>query len=253
MIRPYIRFDFDKPSGRDVARIDHVAKAFGKKIVFKDLSMNVGRGERVCVIGPSGIGKSTLLKLLVGAFPRVDDDTKSFALEADRGEIKWGHEISVGYFAQDHHEALGARGKGQNAFQWLYAFDERAAQDHIRGIMGKLLFSGDAALKPIEALSGGEAARLVLAKLVLQRHNVLVLDEPTNHLDIESIEGLKQGLQAFKGTVVFVSHDRHFVGSLANRIIELHKSKDGTCTEATEFGGTYDEFLERAGRDYLRK
>jgi ATPase subunit of ABC transporter with duplicated ATPase domains len=253
LVRPYVRFDFDKPSGRDVVRVEHCAKRFDEKIVFKDLSMNVGRADRVCVIGPSGIGKSTLLKMIVGTFPRLDADTKSFSLTPDAGEIKWGHEISVGYFAQDHHEALGTLGKGKTAFDWLYSFDERAAQADIRGIMGKLLFSGDAALKPIEALSGGEAARLVLAKLVLQRHNVLVLDEPTNHLDIESIEGLKLGLIAFKGTVIFVSHDRHFVGSLANRVMELHRSKDGTCTEATEFGGTYDEFLEKAGSDYLRK
>jgi ATPase subunit of ABC transporter with duplicated ATPase domains len=251
LIRPFVRFDFDRPSGRDVVRVDHLAKRFGDKIIYDDLSLNVSRGERVAVTGPSGVGKSTLLKMLVGAFPGIDRDTKPFTLQPDAGTIRWGHEISVGYFAQDHHEAIGVREGKTSAFDWLYAFDEKATAQEIRGIMGKLLFSGEAALKPIEALSGGEAARLVLCKLILQRHNVLVLDEPTNHLDIESIEGLLQGLKLFKGTVIFVSHDRHFVGSLANRVIELYR--EGERTVASDFGGTYDEFLERAGRDYLRK
>ena len=113
-----------------------------------------------------------------------------------------------------------------NAFQWLYQFDKNAPQEHIRGILGRLLFSGEAALKPVEALSGGECARLLLAKLLLLKHNVLVLDEPTNHLDIESIEGLLDGLTLFKGTVVVVSHDRHFVCELATRVVEL-QPKDG--------------------------
>jgi len=245
-----VRFDFDKPSGRDVVRLEHVKKAFGENVVYRDLSLGFSRGDRVAVIGPSGVGKSTLLKMCVGAFPRVDAETKPFTLAPDGGDVRWGHETSVGYFAQDHHEALALKGKTK-AFDWLYAFDEQKTIEDIRGIMGKMLFSGEAALKSIESLSGGEAARLVLCKLILQRHNVLVLDEPTNHLDIESIEGLLIGLQLFKGTVIFVSHDRHFVGELANRIVELHRA--GGVTEASDFGGNYEEFLERAGRDYLRK
>ena len=166
--------------------------------------------------------------------------------------------MSVGYFAQDHHEALGHASAGANAFQWLYGFNKLATQEHIRGILGRLLFSGEAALKPVEALSGGECARLLLSKLLLLQHNVLVLDEPTNHLDIESIEGLLDGLKLFKGTIVVVSHDRHFVSELATRVIELQPAKDEQddgreYTKIDDFNGTYEEFLERAGRDYLRK
>src|SRR5258706_14775063 len=160
----------------------------------------------------------------------------------DACDIIWGHDGSVGYVAQDHHESLGSSVGEMNAFEWLYQFDKNAAQEQIRGIMGRLLFSGEAALKRVGALSGGELARLLLCKLLLQKHNVLVLDEPTNHLDIESIEGLLDGLRLFKGTVVVTSHDPHFVSELATRVLELHRN---VHTEITDYGGTYEEFLER--------
>ncbi|WP_394850383.1 ATP-binding cassette domain-containing protein [Pendulispora brunnea] len=259
LVRPFVRFELDKPSGRDVLRVNDVDKAFGpEKKIFKGLSLNLNRGDKMAVIGPNGIGKSTLLKLIVGAYGGLDADTKKDILKPDTGEIRWGHETSVGYFAQDHHEALGETAKGLTAYEWLYSFDKTATQEQIRSILGRLLFSGEAALKKIEALSGGESARLLLAKLLLQKHNVLVLDEPTNHLDIESIEGLLDGLKPFPGTVVVVSHDRHFVAELTNRVLELQPGEGGTgekreAAKVVEFGGTYDEYLEREGRDYLRK
>ena len=266
LIRPFIRFEMEKPSGRDVLRMEGVNKSFGKKgekEVFRDLSLNINRGDRIAVIGANGIGKSTLLKLMVGAHPLLDADTKKETLSPDKiggkvGEIRWGHETSVGYFAQDHHEALGETAKGHTAYEWLYSFDKNATQESIRAILGRLLFSGEAALKPTEALSGGECARLMLSKLLLQKHNVLVLDEPTNHLDIESIEGLLDGLKLFAGTVVVVSHDRHFVSEVANRVIELQPGEGGTgeirkAAKIADFSGTYEEYLEREGRDYLRK
>jgi ATPase subunit of ABC transporter with duplicated ATPase domains len=258
LVRPFVRFEFEKPSGRDVLRIENVSKKFldeNKKdhIVYENASLNVSRGDRIAVIGPNGIGKSTLLKLMVGAYSGIDSDTKPYVYTPDSGEIRWGHDTSVGYFAQDHHEALSRAAAGTNAFQWLYGFDKNAPQEHIRSILGKLLFSGEAALKPVEALSGGECARLLLAKIMLLKHNVLVLDEPTNHLDIESIEGLLDGIELFKGTVVFVSHDRHFVSKLATRVVELRPKKNAQGAEIFDYGGTYDDFLGTHGTDYMRK
>jgi ATPase subunit of ABC transporter with duplicated ATPase domains len=265
LVRPFIRFEFEKPSGRDVVRLENVNKAFKEKVIYRDLNLNVNRGDKIAVIGPNGIGKSTLLKLMVGGFQGLDADTKKETLQPDKAskgveksEVRWGHDTSVGYFAQDHHEALGHTAGGTTAFQWLYGWDTQRPQEEIRGILGRLLFQGDQALKPVSALSGGESARLLLCKLLLLHHNVLILDEPTNHLDIESIEGLLDGLKMFKGTVVVVSHDRHFVSELSNRVIELMpgtaKDKDATpCTTLTDFSGSYEEYLERSGRDYMRK
>jgi ATPase subunit of ABC transporter with duplicated ATPase domains len=249
LVRPYVRFDMAKPSGRDVMRAVEVRKAFGDKVVLDHVSLNLNRGDRIALIGRSGIGKSTLLKLLVGASKDLDAETKPYVVSPDAGEARWGHDASVGYFAQDHHEALGETGKGTTPYEWLYRFDTRRPQEEIRAILGRLLFSGEAALKPTEGLSGGEAARLLLGKMVLGRHNVLVLDEPTNHLDIESIEGLLEGLLEFQGTVLFVSHDHHFVARLATRIIELRDRAPGDTGEGcdvVEFSGTYEEFLERS-------
>ncbi len=248
LVRPYVRFDIDKPSGRDVVRVVDARKAFGPKVVLDGVSLHVNRGDRMAVIGRSGIGKSTLLKLLVGAYKGLDAETKPYVLSPDAGEVRWGNDASVGYFAQDHHEALGETAKGTTPNDWLYRFDTRRPQEEIRAILGRLLFSGEAALKPTEALSGGEAARLLLAKMVLGRHNVLVLDEPTNHLDIESIEGLLEGLLKFEGTVLFVSHDHHFVARLATRILQLRDrdpGDDGEGCKVVEFGGTYEELLNQ--------
>lgn len=249
LIRPFVRFEFEKPSGRDVLRAEGIDKSFKQddgsmKQVFKNLSLNVNRGDKIAIIGPNGVGKSTLLKLLTGAYSGLDEETRGYVLSPDAGKVTWGHDTSVGYFAQDHHEALGRTAKGMNAFQWLYSFDKLAPQEEVRGILGRLLFTGDQALKDTSALSGGECARLLLGKLVLLKHNVLLMDEPTNHMDIESIEGLLDGLSLFKGTVVFVAHDRHFVSKLANRVIELRPGKDGA--EVIDYSGTYEEYLERA-------
>jgi ATPase subunit of ABC transporter with duplicated ATPase domains len=249
LVRPYVRFDMEKPSGRDVLRVDGARKAFGPKVVLDGVSLNVNRGDRIAVIGRSGIGKSTLLKMLVGAHKGLDAETKPYVLGHDAGEVRWGHDASVGYFAQDHHEALGETGKGTTPYEWLYRFDKGRAQEEIRAILGRLLFSGEAALKPTEALSGGEAARLLLGKMVLGRHNVLVLDEPTNHLDIESIEGLLEGLLKFEGSVLFVSHDHHFVARLATRVLELRDRDPGDEREGcnvVEFSGTYEQLLARS-------
>ncbi|MFO0739711.1 MAG: ATP-binding cassette domain-containing protein [Labilithrix sp.] len=259
LVRPFVRFEFEKPSGRDVVRATDISKTFkddkGKDIVvYKKASLHVNRGDRIALVGPNGIGKTTLLKLLVGGSTNLDEDTKLDSLKPDEGEVKWGHETSVGYFAQDTHEALNRTAAGMNAFQWLYQWDKLAPQENIRAVLGRLLFSGEAGLKAAATMSGGECARLLLAKLIVQKHNVLVLDEPTNHLDIESIEGLLDGLKLFEGTVIFVSHDRHVVSELATRIVELRPKKNGEPgAEVIDYNGTYDEFLERKERDKLKK
>ncbi|AKT41773.1 ABC-F family ATP-binding cassette domain-containing protein [Chondromyces crocatus] len=231
VVRPYIKFEIEKPSGRDVLRVNGLSKSFGDNHVIRSLDLNLSRGDKLAVIGPSGIGKSTLLKLLVDEY------------QPDAGEIIWGHETNVGYFAQDHHEALDA---GYSAYEWLHRFDPNAPLEHVRSVLGKLLFSGEAGLKKTENLSGGEAARLLLAKLILLKNNVVVLDEPTNHLDVESIDALLQALIDFKGTVVVTSHDRHFIGKLSTRVLEL--SKKG----ARLFNGSYEEFLEKFGDEHLK-
>ncbi len=229
VVRPFIKFEIDKPSGRDVLRLESLAKAFGSKRVIDKLDLNLNRGDKLAVIGPSGIGKSTLLKLLVAEYA------------PDSGTVIWGHETNVGYFAQDHHEALEP---GYSAYAWLHRFDPNAELEQVRSVLGKLLFSGEAGLKKTENLSGGEAARLLLAKIILLKNNVVVLDEPTNHLDVESIDALLQALVDFKGTVVVTSHDRHFIGKLATRVLAL------SSRGPTLFNGTYDEFLERHGTEH---
>ncbi|MBX3227837.1 MAG: ATP-binding cassette domain-containing protein [Labilithrix sp.] len=254
LVRPFVRFEFEKPSGRDVCRMEDFSKTFkddkGKDIVvFEKANLHVNRGDKIAVIGPNGVGKTTLLKLMIGGFPGLDEDTKLDGLKADDGVVKWGHETSVGYFAQDTHEALNRTAAGMNAFQWLYQWDKMAPQENIRAALGRLLFTGEAGLKAAATMSGGECARLLLAKLIVLKHNVLVLDEPTNHLDIESIEGLLEGLKLFNGTIVFVSHDRHVVSSLATRIVELRPRAPGEGADILDFGGTYDEFLERQERE----
>jgi ATPase subunit of ABC transporter with duplicated ATPase domains len=232
VVRPYIKFQISKPSGRDVLRVEGLEKSFGDVRVIDRLDLNLNRGDKLAVIGPSGIGKSTLLKLLVGEYT------------ADAGKIVWGNDTNVGYFAQDHHEALEP---GWSAYEWLYRFDPTAQMEHVRSVLGKLLFSGEAGLKKTQTLSGGEAARLLLAKLILLENNVVVLDEPTNHLDVESIDALLEALIEFKGTVIFTSHDRHFVGRLGTRVLGL------SSTGPRLLNGTYDEYLERFGAEHLER
>jgi ABC-type multidrug transport system ATPase subunit len=182
-------------------------------------------------MGPNGIGKSTLLRIAVGE------------LDADAGKVEWGYETHRGYFAQDHHEQLGD--SDETIEEWLWHFCPGKDRGFVRGQLGLMLFSGDDGKKRLSALSGGEGARLVFSRLALECPNVLVLDEPTNHLDLESIEALVEGLRAFDGTLILVSHDRWFVRELATRVVEIRS--DGI----TDYHGTYDEFVHASGDDHL--
>jgi ATPase subunit of ABC transporter with duplicated ATPase domains len=228
---PKFRFVQKRPSGKEVLKIEGVRKAFGDKEVLHGVDLQVNRGDRLVIMGPNGIGKSTLLKILVGDLP------------ADQGSVEWGYETHPGYFAQDHHEQLGD-GDG-TAEQWLWNFCPGKDRGFVRGHLGLMLFSGDDGEKRLSALSGGEAARLVFSRLALEQPNVLVLDEPTNHLDLESIEALVAALQTYEGTLILVSHDRWFVGQLATRVVEI--SRDGI----RDYRGTYEEYVHACGDDHL--
>jgi ATPase subunit of ABC transporter with duplicated ATPase domains len=229
---PQFLFTPERKSGRDVLEVSGVSKAYGDKKVLVDVSLMVRRGERVAILGPNGLGKSTLLKIATGN------------LDADAGSVKWGHETRVGYFAQDHHEALVD--PKATPLDVIWNAVPKAETSFVRGALGRVLFSGDDVQKKVASLSGGEAARLVFCRIMVEKPNVLVLDEPTNHLDLESIEALVEALKKFEeGTLVFVSHDRAFVSALATRILEV------TPQGFRDFPGTYDEYLERCGDDHL--
>jgi ATPase subunit of ABC transporter with duplicated ATPase domains len=228
---PRFRFDQRRESGKDVLKLKGIRKAFGANEVLHGVDLRVGRGDRLVILGPNGIGKSTLLKIAVGD------------LDADFGAVEWGHGTEVGYFAQDHHESL--KESDVTAERWLWNFCPDRDRGYVRGHLGLMLFSGEEGDKKVGALSGGEAARLVFSRIMLQRPNVLVLDEPTNHLDLESIEALVAGLNGYDGTIILVSHDRWFVSQLATRVVEI--SADGI----RDYQGTYDEYVATCGDDHL--
>ncbi|ANM28395.1 ABC transporter ATP-binding protein [Acidobacteria bacterium Mor1] len=228
---PTFQLEARRPSGKQVVEIEGISKAYGDKQVLSDVSLRVMRDDRLAIIGPNGIGKSTLLKILVGE------------LQADAGSVEWGYETHPGYFAQDHSEVL-ARQKG-SIQEWLW--DQVAGETigYIRGRLAQVLFQKDEVEKKVANLSGGERARLIFAQLGVLKPNVLILDEPTNHLDLEGIEALAQGIEEYDGTTIFVSHDRWFVNRLATRVLEI------TPEKLNDFQGTYDEYLAKLGDDHL--
>src|ERR1700676_4342994 len=231
--RPFIRFQMKVPSGRHPLEFKSVTKSYDGVKVIQNFTANVDRGEKIALIGRNGSGKTTLLKsLLRNATGYVDDADRQFPI--DHGHVKWGHEVAVGYFAQDHGDTIT---KGMTAIEWLHQFDPKASQEELRGVLGQMLFSGEDALKSTNALSGGESARLIFCKLMLQKPNVLVLDEPTNHLDLESINALNIALQKYPGTVLLVTHDHDVIDEVATRIWSF---KGG---HIEDFKGPYEEYL----------
>ncbi|HXU20366.1 MAG TPA: ATP-binding cassette domain-containing protein [Verrucomicrobiae bacterium] len=235
--RPFIRFEMKRPSGRHPLEVKALSKSYDGVNVIQRFSTSISRGERIALIGRNGAGKTTMLKSLLRNAPGfIDAEDQAFPV--DSGVVTWGHEVSVGYFSQDHQQSI--RG-GAPAIEWLHEFDPQASQAELRGVLGQMLFSGDDALKPTSALSGGEAARIIFCRLMLQKPNFLVLDEPTNHLDLESINALNIALQRYEGTVLLVTHDHDVIDEVATRIWHFENG------QIEDFKGPYAEYLIHAG------
>ena len=223
-----IRFKFEarRRTGEDVLMVREVSKSFGEKHLFSGLTLHVRAGDRVALIGPNGVGKSTLIKLIVG------EETP------DTGNIRYGANVDIGYYDQ-HQSTLHPE---KTVLDEVWDRFPRMEQSDVRGALGMFLFTGDDVFQPIRTLSGGEKGRVALTALMLRKDNVLLLDEPTNHLDMDSREVLEDALSGFGGTIITVSHDRYFINRVANRIIEMRP--DGV----TEYIGNYDDYVERKSR-----
>jgi ATPase subunit of ABC transporter with duplicated ATPase domains len=241
--RPFIRFQMNRPSGRHPLEVEGMTKAYDDGAVIRDFSASVSRGEKIAVIGRNGAGKTTLLRSIVANAPGATDT--GFA--APTGKVNWGHETAVGYFAQDHKETIP---DGVTLLQFLHDFSPQSAQEELRGLLGQMLFSGDDVHKKTDALSGGEAARLIFCQLMLVKPNVLVLDEPTNHLDLESINALNIALQKYEGTVFFVTHDHDLIEEVATRI--WHVSKGAKSSTVEDFKGPYEQYAAQHPTTYKK-
>jgi ATPase subunit of ABC transporter with duplicated ATPase domains len=236
--RPYIRFQFDVPSGRAPLEIKHLTKSYDDLKVIPNFSANVTRGEKIALTGRNGAGKTTMLKSVIrNAGQFIGDAEHKFKI--DSGNVIWGHEVTVGYFPQDFGYTID-KSKGINALDWLWQFKPQAPQEEIRAALGQMLFSGEDALKPTSGLSGGECARLIFCKLMIQKPNFLVLDEPTNNLDLESNNALNIALQKYEGTVLLVTHDEDVLDEVATRVWHFQGGK------IEDFKGTYEDFQSRA-------
>lgn len=232
IMKPYFSFTQGRSTGKSVLKVEHFSKQFDERILLKNVTFDIQRGNKCAIIGPNGIGKSTLLKILLNQIP------------VDKGEYEWSDTVQIGYFAQDYRTELPPK---QTIWQWLHDQVAVPEQD-MRRVLGQVLFRGDDVNKRISMLSGGESARLILAKLILQKNNVLILDEPTNHLDMESIDALIEALQKFVGTVLFVSHNRYFIDHIATRILALSEHQG-----VRNYLGNYHDYLAQFGQDYLAR
>ena len=223
-----IRFQFEarRRTGEDVLKITDAGKSFGEKHLFSGLNLHVRSGDRIALIGPNGVGKSTLIKLITGDVP------------ADTGDIRYGANVDVGYYDQ-HQSSLHPE---KTVLDEVWDRFPRMEQSDVRGALGMFLFTGDDVFQPIRTLSGGEKGRVALTALMLRKDNLLLLDEPTNHLDMDSREVLEDALAGFGGTIITVSHDRYFINRIADRVIEMRP--DGV----TEYMGNFDDYLEKKNR-----
>ena len=226
---PFIRFEGEKKLHRLAVETQSISKAYDHPL-FKNFSIAVEAGEKIAIIGANGAGKTTLLRCIGGDL---------CGLQPDSGLVKWAENANVGYMPQDPTEEFAAE---KNLTDWMGEWTQEGDDDQaVRSILGRLLFSGDDVKKIVKVLSGGEKGRMIYGKLMLGRHNVMLMDEPTNHMDMESIESLNIALEKYAGTLIFVSHDREFVSSLATRILEI--KEDGIV----DFQGSYEDYLSSQG------
>ncbi|KLV08784.1 MULTISPECIES: ABC-F family ATPase [Photobacterium] len=224
---PFIRFEQEKELFRNALEVEGLKQGYGDNILINGVNLMVEVGERIAIIGENGIGKSTFLNTLAGA------------MEPMSGMVKWSENANIGFYAQDHSADFDT---DMNLLDWMGQWkNEGEDEQTVRGILGRMLFSQNDIKKSVRVISGGEQGRMLFGKLIMQRPNILLMDEPTNHMDMESIESLNLALENYKGTLLFVSHDRQFVSSIATRIIEI--TKDGI----EDFHGTYDEYLAKKG------
>jgi len=224
---PFIRFEQDKKLFRNALEVEALTKGFDNGPLFKNFNLLLEVGEKIAILGANGVGKTTLLKTLVGD------------LAPDSGTVKWSENAKIGYYAQDHAADFD---NDLTVFDWMSQWKQEGDDEQVvRSFLGRLLFSQDDIKKPAKVLSGGEKGRMLFGKLMMQKPNILIMDEPTNHLDMESIESLNMALEMYPGTLVFVSHDREFVSSLATRVIEI------TPERVVDFSGNYEDYLRSKG------
>jgi ATPase subunit of ABC transporter with duplicated ATPase domains len=237
--RPYLKFEPKRPSGKHILELEGVTKSYEDAAVLRGFTASVTRGERIALMGRNGAGKTTLIHALLANSPTtpMSELRQSSGYDGEflsSGKVLWGHEASVGFFAQDPRALVAT---GMSVFEWLHQWAPGAVDEEIRGLLGQMMFARDEANKRTDVLSGGETARLLFCKLMLQKPNVLVLDEPTNHLDLESINALNIALQRFPGTVLLATHDHDLIDEVATRIWHFE-----TDHRITDFKGTYEEF-----------
>jgi ATPase subunit of ABC transporter with duplicated ATPase domains len=229
---PFVRFDGEKKLHRQAVQIEGLSKTYDRTL-FKKFDIMVEAGERIAIIGANGAGKTTLLRAMGGM--------ALCGLDGDTGNVKWAEHANVGYMPQDPTEDFAT---DKTLTEWIDQWTKEGDDDQaVRSILGRLLFGGDDVKKPVKVLSGGEKGRMMYGKLMLGRHNVLLMDEPTNHMDMESIESLNVALEKYAGTLIFVSHDREFVQSLATRVLEVKEN------EIIDYPGSYENYLASQGID----